>query len=407
MILDYLKLAFSNLRQRGLRSWLTMLGIFIGIAAVVSLISLGQGLQASINDQFETLGADKITVTAGTGFSGSPGSGFSSAKLTPDDVNTIKKISGIKNVATLAFKQGKMSYQGEVKYNIVEAFPLEEDLREIVESMSSIKVTEGRKFKSGDKGVVMIGKLVAEGKVFKKPVKVRDSITIEGKQFRVIGILGSVGNAYDDSAVWISIDDYEEVFNEKDPIGIIIAQVDSADKVESIAENVKRALRRERNLKEGEEDFSVSTSAQLAQSFTDIFGIVQIVLVGIASISLVVGGIGIMNTMYTSVLERTKEIGIMKAIGARNSVILLVFLIESGLLGLAGGLIGISLGVGLSKSVEFIGANLLGTNLLRASFPPSLIIGALLFSFIVGSLSGTLPAVQASKLKPVDALRYE
>src|SRR3989344_2449058 len=102
MITDYLKLSFNNLRQRGLRSWLTMLGIFIGIAAVVSLISLGQGLQNSINDQFETLGVDKITVTAGSVFSGPPGSGFTSATLTSQDVNLIKKVSGVKNIATMS-----------------------------------------------------------------------------------------------------------------------------------------------------------------------------------------------------------------------------------------------------------------------------------------------------------------
>ena len=129
MIIDFFQYGVANLRKRKIRTWLTMIGIFIGIAAVVSLISLGQGLQASINDQFETLGADKITVTAGTGLTGPPGSGFSSAQLTTTDVNIIKKISGIKNVATLAFKQGKLEYQNEIKYSIIEALPLQEDLK--------------------------------------------------------------------------------------------------------------------------------------------------------------------------------------------------------------------------------------------------------------------------------------
>ena len=133
----------------------------------------------------------------------------------------------------------------------------------------------------------------------------------------------------------------------------------------------------------------------------------QAVLVGIAAISLLVGGIGIMNTMYTSVLERTKEIGTMKAVGARNSDILLIFLMESGLLGLVGGAIGIAIGFGLGKGTEYIAGMYLGSGLLRAVFPWYLILGALAFSFIIGSLSGALPAVQASRLKPVDALRYE
>ncbi|MFH1823570.1 MAG: FtsX-like permease family protein, partial [archaeon] len=139
----------------------------------------------------------------------------------------------------------------------------------------------------------------------------------------------------------------------------------------------------------------------------DIFGIVQAVFIGIAAISLVVGGIGIMNTMYTAVLERTREIGIMKAVGARNRNILTLFLIESGILGLVGGAIGVLIGIGLSTGVAFVAAQALGTTFLRAVFPWYLIVGALAFSFGIGSLSGILPAIQASRLKPVDALRYE
>jgi putative ABC transport system permease protein len=131
------------------------------------------------------------------------------------------------------------------------------------------------------------------------------------------------------------------------------------------------------------------------------------VLVGIAAISLIVGGIGIMNTMYTAVIERTKEIGTMKAVGARNSDVLLVFLFESGLLGLVGGAIGIAIGYGLGKSAEYAATMALGTDLLQASFPWYLILGALAFSFVIGTMSGILPALQAAKLKPADALRYE
>ena len=142
-------------------------------------------------------------------------------------------------------------------------------------------------------------------------------------------------------------------------------------------------------------------------SFNNIFAVVQGVLVGIAGISLLVGGVGIMNTMYTSVLERTKEIGTMKAIGAKNSHILFLFLVESGLLGLAGGLIGVIIGLGMAKGTEYAATAYIGSPLLQASMDPLIIFGALSFSFIVGTLSGVLPALQASKLKPVDALRYE
>ena len=134
---------------------------------------------------------------------------------------------------------------------------------------------------------------------------------------------------------------------------------------------------------------------------------VEVVLIGIAAISLLVGGIGIANTMYTAVVERTKEIGIMKSIGAQNKDILLIFVIESGLLGLAGGAVGIAFGIGLSKLVEYLAFAFLGTSLVKAFFPWYLIVGSLVFSFLIGTISGFFPAKQAASLKPVDALRYE
>ena len=149
----------------------------------------------------------------------------------------------------------------------------------------------------------------------------------------------------------------------------------------------------------------MQTAAELIKSFKTILDIVQGILIAIAAISLMVGGVGIMNTMYTSVLERTREIGIMKAIGAKNSQILTLFLIEAGLIGIVGGIIGIILGVGLSKIAVIIIGQALKTDLIQASFPLVLIVGSLLFSFLVGAASGILPAIQASKLKPVDALR--
>ena len=147
--------------------------------------------------------------------------------------------------------------------------------------------------------------------------------------------------------------------------------------------------------------------SDLIESFLNVLLVIQVVFVGIAAISLLVGGIGIMNTMYTSVLERTREIGVMKAIGARNSDVLGLFLIESGLLGLAGGTIGVLIGIAISKSVEVLANTVVGPGTLYAYYPAYLIIGALAFSVIVGMISGVLPARRASKLKPVDALREE
>jgi putative ABC transport system permease protein len=166
-------------------------------------------------------------------------------------------------------------------------------------------------------------------------------------------------------------------------------------------------LRRHRDLEEGKEDFVVQTPEQLIEGLNSVLNIVNAIVIGIAAISLIVGGIGITNTMYTAVLERTKEIGIMKSIGAKNGNILAIFLVESGLLGLAGGAIGVALGYAFSKLVEVAAAQFWASDILRANFPLWLLLGALAFSFLIGMIAGTTPAIQASKQKPVDSLRYE
>jgi putative ABC transport system permease protein len=184
-------------------------------------------------------------------------------------------------------------------------------------------------------------------------------------------------------------------------------QVDNEKNIQQISENINSKLIKFRGLTEKTKDFYISTPEELLASFDIILNIITAFLVGIAAISLLVGGIGIMNTMYTSVLERTKEIGTMKAVGAKNSDILWIFLFESGLIGLIGGIMGVVLGYGISKTVEIIAITSLKTTLLRAAVPPYLLFGCLGFAFLIGALSGTIPALMASKLKPVDALRYE
>lgn len=404
MISDYFSLALNNLRRRGLRSWLTMLGIFIGIAAVVSLISLGQGLESAISDQFEEFGSDKIIIQE-LGVQGPPGSGTSKqTKLTSNDLKVVKEVNGVDGAAGAIFKTAQVEFKDEITFVFVFGMPQESDDKEIV---SFFDVERGRDLKEDDKGKVVVGIRYSEGRVFEKKLEIGDKIKIEEKNFEVVGFLERIGNPFDDSAIIMSKEEMEELYEIGDELSAIYVQVEDVDEIDIVKENIERALRKSRNEKENKETFQVQTSEQVLSTFANIFGIVQAVLVGIAGISLLVGGIGIANTMYTSVLERTKEIGIMKAIGARNKDIFIMFFIESGMLGLLGGVIGVVIGLGLSKTAEYYAAVQLGTNLLKASTDPFLIFGALLFSLFIGSLSGTLPAWQASKLKPVDALRYE
>ncbi len=402
---DHFLLAFSNLRRRGLRSWLTMIGIFIGIAAVVGLISLGQGLQGAINKQFESLGKDKIIIQSN--ILGPPGSATSEKLiLTTKDMETIQKVRGVEKVVGILMKTSILKFRDESE--ITFAVGINPEDISLFSEMQDFKVIEGRDLKEGDGFKAIVGyENSIDGKIWKKGVEVGSTITVEEFEFKIVGILGKTGDPYNDAGIYVPKETLRKVVgggNEEDEI---IAKTQEGFTPSDVADAITRKLRQSRGEKEGQETFSVQTSEQLLNAFTNIFNIVQGVLIGIAAISLLVGGIGIMNTMYTSVLERTKEIGTMKAVGAKNSDILQIFLFESGLLGLVGGAIGIVLGIGLGKGVEYIATIALGTDLLQASITFPLIFGALMFSFLIGSFSGIFPALQAARLKPADALRYE
>ena len=184
-------------------------------------------------------------------------------------------------------------------------------------------------------------------------------------------------------------------------------QIEPGEDINEVADRIERKLFKSRDVDEKTRDFIILTPEEILETFGMILNIITGFLVGVAAISLLVGGIGIANTMYTSVLERTKEIGVMKAIGAKNSDVLLIFIIESGLLGLVGGIIGVVFGFGIAQFIEFVGTKQLGLAILQVSTPLYLFVGSLAFAFLTGAVSGALPAWQASKTNPVEALRYE
>jgi putative ABC transport system permease protein len=401
---DYFLLAFNNLKRRKLRSWLTMIGIFIGIAAVVALISLGQGMQNAIEEQFEQLGSDKIIIQP-KGM-GPPGSAAgSSLILTSKDLKVVENVRGVEWVSGYLVKQGQAKFKDEMGIGFATGIT-SDDFERLIE-LSGLEVTDGRMLRDGDKYKVVVGYAHGSGDAWDRKIRVGETISIEDVEFKVVGILSKVGNPIDDGLLYVPKETLKELLGVEDEESQILVKVASGFDPADVADTIERKLRKSRGEKEEQQTFDVQTSEELLESFQNIFGVIQAVLVGIAAISLIVGGIGIMNTMYTAVIERTKEIGTMKAVGARNSDVLLVFLFESGLLGLVGGAIGIAIGYGLGKSAEYAATMALGTDLLQASFPWYLILGALAFSFVIGTMSGILPALQAAKLKPADALRYE
>ncbi len=404
MLKDYLVIAFSSMRKRFLRTSLTMLGIFIGIAAVVSLISLGQGMQDAINAQFASIGTDKIIIQGATAGFGPPGSNTAGI-IDKHDLDIVKRTPGVSRAAGRLLRTVTVEFEDESDNLMVLSMPEEPDDRALAEEANNLRVEQGRLLKPADRKKVVVGNRVWNSKKYSEKMAIGSKLLLNGEKFEVVGLMPKIA-ANVDMVLLINEEDAREIMNEEDQFSMIAAQVVPGETPSKVADRISRAMRRDRHQKEGFEDFTIKTSEEVIESVNTILGVVQAVFIGIALISLLVGGIGIMNTMYTAVLERKKDIGIMKAIGAKNSDIMLIFLLESGLLGMAGGAVGILIGMALSKAVEIIATGIIG-NLLKASFSWYLIAGALAFSFLVGMVSGALPARQASRLPPVEALKGE
>jgi len=403
MILEYASMAISNLRKRGIRSLLTMLGIFIGIAAVVSLISLGNGLQSAITGQFSSLDPNKLIVkNAETGF-GPPGS-TAIEKLNSHDLAVIEQVNGVDEVLSRLVRVVELNYNDISKYRYVADIPEEPDEIDVVYDALNVDLEIGRMLTSNDRGKVLLGNDFTDDS-FDKIIKVGTKLTIQDETFEVVGILKQASTFQTNTVILMPRQDLKNILDIDDEIDIIVVQVQDQDELGKVTEDIEKALRKDRNLDEGDEDFSVETPEQTVQTINTILVAINIVVTGIAAISLFVGGIGIANTMYTSILERTKEIGIMKAIGAHNKDILWIFLTESAVLGLVGGVIGAVIGLGFAYLVAF-GVNYQFPGLsFGVNFSPSLLGLSILFSLIIGVVSGILPAFQASKLHPVEALR--
>jgi len=404
MLTDFFSLALNNLKRRKLRSWLTMLGIFIGIAAVVALISLGQGLQTAVTGQFSTLSTDKLTIqNAGTGL-GPPGSTVVE-KLNEHDLNIIKKVSGVNMAVSRLIRIGKVKYNNKASFEMIGSLPVNVKEYELVYNSFNAEAEQGRLLKKGDSKKILVGHNYLKKTKFGKKVEVGKKLTIEGEEFEVVGISKASSTIMMNDVILMFEDDMKEILDIGDETDLIVAQVKNPKDIEKVAEDIEKALRKDRDLKKGEEDFSVETPIQAFSTVNQILNVVNIIVVGIAMISLLVGGIGIANTMYTSVLERKKEIGTMKAVGAKNSDVLYLFLIESGLLGLVGGIIGAVLGAGAALGISSAANSFFGGNIFQINLSIPLISFAIGFSFLIGIVSGAVPSYQASKLKPAEALR--
>jgi putative ABC transport system permease protein len=398
--------AIDSIRAHAFRSFLTALGIVIGVASVIAMVSIIQGLSFTIGEQFQGLGSNSITVQSYTSLEHALQGRRS--RLTQDDFDLIRfRVDGLESITPIMYIQNG---QTSVRYGSQTTVSQVLGTTYAFQHVGQYFAAQGRFLSDSDndtrRRVAVIGEKVRdELSLPKEPLG--EFILINGEWLKVIGLLEPKGEIFgqsQDNRVMIPYSTMASLQgNQREPdiqVQLTIRDLGESDNVRA---TIQRLLRAAHNLgKKDEDDFRVQTAAQLQDTFTSILNTVTVVMAGIVSISLLVGGIGIMNIMLVSVTERTREIGICKAIGAKRHHILLQFLLEALVLCLLGGLVGLAIGYGIGAL-----AAALIPNFPAAHTPWWAIALALGFSGVVGVVFGLLPAVKAANLDPITSLRYE
>jgi putative ABC transport system permease protein len=407
---EYFKIAARNLKTRSLRSWLTIFGIVIGVFLIITLLSLSEGIKETISRQLMSLGGNMVFVMPGDESNPMAGMMYGGEKLEKEDLDAIERTPGVEDVLPFSYSGVNTRFKEENKSLTIEALPIREGLG-ILQKLQGWSLMDGRWPETG-RNEVVAGNRYVKKDIFKEKVRVGDEFYIKGRKFTVTGIMNPLSAKDDDAAVFMDIALYQDLTGEK--IGtarMAMVSISEDYNTNAVAENIKQNLKKNQKRQLGSDsdtiNFAVITSEKIQSITGGVLGVIQFVILAFASIAILVGGIGITNTMYTSVRERTREIGIMKSIGATNETIMAIFLFEASIIGFAGGIGGTVLGLSIAWIVQVYGqANPLFY--FTASFSPWIIIFGLSFSFIVGCLAGILPARQAAKLRPIDALRkYE
>lgn len=450
-LVKILRIALNMVKANRLRSWLTIIGVIIGIASVMAIVTTGEYFQDQVTETLEGLGGDTITIVASTPFrvsyeadmeysvdtgessdeysttnsevgekSESGTSGFmefepvKEAELTKMDVFVLRSIPAIEYANVNVENSAELKLGAEVTYVWVKGVD-----PGVWPELTKKKIGEGRMLAPGDRAVVVISNELAKN-TFEREIRINQMILLNGRSYRVIGILakdggllGGLGGLFG-SSVYMP---YQEVYSlpysdddiperERDVYDSIEIKLDKGADYDLALQEIERKLRLSRRVTEDTQDFYINSPKEAIESTQKLINGLTAFLAFIAGISLLVGSTGIANTMFTSVLEKTKEIGIMKAIGAKNSDIMLIFLCNAAMISLVGGIIGILLGTAAVQVVLlFISIKMNVPFEFALSLKGTVV--ATLVSIVVGLIAGLVPAKNASELRPVDALRYE
>lgn len=404
--------ALENLSANKMRSILTVLGIVIGVAAVIAMLSIGRGAEASITSRIESMGTNLVYVSPGsTSSSGVRSAAGSASTLTLDDADALANLANVDAVASVTNSFVQMTYQSaNTNTRLMGVTPG-------YETVSSLTLEDGEFISEAEQNarslVVVLGNSVAETLFGSTGGVVGQKVRLNGQPYKVIGVLaskGSTGFMNQDDQVFIPLSTALKRlvggnrFRGSSVISQITAKASSADAVDQVVSDATALMRKRHGTVEGSDDFTVTSQEATLDAATQVSDTLTIFLGGIAGISLVVGGIGIMNIMLTTVTERTHEIGLRKAVGAKRRDILLLFLVESMVLSLVGGLIGAFLGWG---AAQLMGQIQISGSTITPMVGLDSILLATLFSMAVGLFFGIYPATRAARLQPVDALRYE
>lgn len=413
-LIDSLFMALRSLSANKLRSSLTMLGIIIGVGAVITLMSVGRGAQAHITSVFEQMGSNVLNVIPSSPEAGSMigiGYSFMTPTLTLDDARALERVRSVVAVDAVNENLIEVNTDGEKKTAIIHgAGPAY--LQVYNHSIAVGQFISDRNVASRDM-VVVLGSDVAED-LFGSNDPTGQRVKMKGQRFTVIGVLERKGGAI----MGISLDDIvvipvttfqtrmftQRTASGEDAVQSIAVKVASADLMDDVRDDIEAILsRRHRIAPDEKNDFAIISMEQMLGLLEQVTGIFTIVLGAIASISLLVGGIGIMNIMLVSVTERTREIGVRKAVGAKRRDILLQFLVEAAILSLVGGGIGIIGGWLLSVAISQVE---IGSAALHSAVTLDIVILAVSVSVFIGLASGMYPAIRAARLNPIDALHY-